>query len=88
MRCRRISGNWTGFPANFPIVLFAVMWLLAMAFVMILAPVVRSARAGGGVLANPTGLLVRTAFLIPIAAFWLALVVDQMPCFLGVPNCD
>lgn len=23
-----------------------------------------------------------------IAVFWSGLVLDQMPCFLGVPNCD
>jgi hypothetical protein len=23
-----------------------------------------------------------------IAWFWIAILTDQMPCFLGVPNCD
>lgn len=26
--------------------------------------------------------------LHPIASAWVGIVVDQMPCFLGVQNCD
>jgi hypothetical protein len=32
--------------------------------------------------------LPRIATLIFIAWMWVAVVLDQMPCFLGVPNCD
>ena len=63
-----------GVDRNFPVVLFALMWMLAAAFVAILM--------------RPSRPLLRVVLLIPIAAFWVGLVVDQMPCFLGVPNCD
>jgi hypothetical protein len=69
-------------------VLFALLWLLPTAFVAIVAPVVRGARAGHGVLANPTGVLLRLPILVLIAVAWASILVDQMPCFLGVPNCD
>jgi len=33
-------------------------------------------------------ILAGTVFLLAIGIFWGGLVADQMPCFLGVPNCD
>ncbi|HYN81900.1 MAG TPA: hypothetical protein VES88_10395 [Gemmatimonadaceae bacterium] len=51
-------------------------------------PILRSLATGNRALANPVSLLPRVVFLILIAWVWVTLVVDQMPCFLGVPNCD
>ncbi|HEX8130355.1 MAG TPA: hypothetical protein VF527_14730 [Pyrinomonadaceae bacterium] len=70
------------------ILLFGFLWLLTMAFVFILTPVVRTVRARQNVLANPFNLLSRIAFLAVIAIVLGSLLSDQMPCFLGVPNCD
>ncbi|HEY8459812.1 MAG TPA: hypothetical protein VIM99_05490 [Blastocatellia bacterium] len=70
------------------IALFGLMWLLSMAFVVILAPIMRTVRAGNNVLTRPIGLLFRGAFLVIIAWGWGLLLIDQLPCFLGVPNCD
>lgn len=49
---------------------------------------VREARAGNSLIANPFSLVLRVAVLILIAWLWIGSVVDQMPCFPGVPNCD
>jgi hypothetical protein len=70
------------------IVLFGLLWLLPMAFVVILVPIVRTVRAGNSILANPITLLFRVAFLALIAMMWGGILIDQLPCFLGVPNCD
>ena len=70
------------------ILLFGVLWLLPTAFIVILAPIVRSVRAGNNILTNPVALLFRVAFLVFIAWFWGSLFIDQLPCFMGVPNCD
>jgi hypothetical protein len=80
--------NRRSFHEDFPIVLFGLMWLLSVAFILILRPIVRNIRAENGIMVNPIGLLLRVAFLIPIAWLWVGLILDQMPCFLGVPNCD
>ena len=56
------------------IVLFGLLWLLPALFVLIL-------RTSGY-------RLLRVAALLAIALFWGGVVADQMPCFLGVPNCD
>ncbi len=74
--------------SNFPVPLFAILWLLPVMFVLMIAPAVRGVWGGSAILANPTVLLFRLAFAVLIAVFWAGLVIDQMPCFLGVPNCD
>jgi hypothetical protein len=80
--------NRQHFHEGFPILLFGFLWLLSTAFMAILMPIVRNVRAGNNILANPLFLLFSFVFLLSIAWEWSALVIDQMPCFLGVPNCD
>ncbi len=80
--------NRRDFHDGFPIVLFGLMWLLSLSFIVILMPVLRSPPAGNRNMPNPLSLLPRIVFLILIAWLWVDLILDQMPCFLGVPNCD
>jgi ABC-type amino acid transport system permease subunit len=80
--------NRRSFHEGFPIVLFGLLWLLPVAFILILMPIVRNVRAGNRIMVNPISLLLRVAFLILIAWLWGGIILDQMPCFLGVPNCD
>jgi hypothetical protein len=80
--------NRRNLPEGFPIPLFVFMWLLGLTFVALLMPVLRSLATGNRAIANPISLLPRVVFLILLAWLWATLVVDQMPCFLGVPNCD
>ncbi len=69
-------------------VLFGLMWLLPMAFIIILRPLVRNVRAGNMGMMNPFNLLFKFTFLAVIAMMWGGILIDQWPCFLGVPNCD
>jgi hypothetical protein len=80
--------NRRGFNEGFPALLFVVMWLLPVIFIIILTPIVRNVRAGNDILASPIKLLLSVAFLVLIAIVWTGALIDQMPCFLGVPNCD
>jgi hypothetical protein len=80
--------NRRNFHEGFPIVLFVLMWLLPMIFIVILMPILRNVQAGNSIIANPINLLLRVAFLALIAWMWVGILIDQMPCFLGVPNCD
>lgn len=70
------------------VVLFGLLWLLPTAFVVILAPLVRAARAGRSLTAKPPTLWSRVALLALIVLVWGAILSDQLPCFRGVPNCD
>ena len=80
--------NRRNFHEGFPIPLFVFMWLLPMLFLVTLMPIVRNVRAGNSILANPINLVLRVVFLAFIVWMWFGIVIDQMPCFLGVPNCD
>ncbi len=70
------------------ILLFGFLWLLPTVFIVLLVPLVRTMRAGNSLLATPVSLVFRVVFMILIAWMWGGLLIDQMPCFLGVPNCD
>ena len=62
--------------------------LLPLAAIITLRPVVRGMRAGAGVSANPVNLLLGAAILIFITSITIVFIVDQYPCWIGVPNCD
>lgn len=74
--------------SSFPFPLFAILWILPSIFIFIGMPVARNLLAGNSITANPVTLLFRVAFLVIIGVMWASLVNDQLPCFLGVPNCD
>jgi len=49
----------------------------------------RAKRASrNNMLANPVRFLFRVAFLTLLVIMWGGIIMDQLPCFLGVPNCD
>ena len=70
------------------ILLFGVLWLLPTVFIVILKPILRSARAGKSLMEKPVTLLLKVTSLVLIATVWGWGLMDQLPCFLGVPNCD
>jgi len=80
--------NRRSFHEGFPFVLFGILWLLPIAFFSVLLPIVRDMRAGNNIFANTDKLLLKVAFLAFIALLWGGIILDQFPCFLGVPNCD
>ena len=80
--------NRQEFNEGFPIPLFVIMWILPVIFIITGMPIVQNLRAGNSIMTQPINLLLRVVVLIVIAFFWTGLLLDQMPCFLGVPNCD
>ena len=81
--------NTRGFTTlGFPVALFVFMWLLVFGFVLLLMPTVRDVRSGIGITAHPAGFILRSVLMIGIAVALVGIVQDQMPCFMGVPNCD
>ncbi|MDQ3062897.1 MAG: hypothetical protein M3R14_08570 [Acidobacteriota bacterium] len=62
--------------------------LLPLGFIISLVPVVRNVRAGNGFTANPVNLLIAVALFIFIARLIIGFIIDQYPCWIGVPNCD
>ncbi len=51
-------------------------------------PIVRTLRAGGSLFAHPVHWII-VIFLVSAFAYGLVgLLIDQWPCFIGVPHCD
>lgn len=72
-----------------PVRAFHGMWLFPTMLFLAATPIVRGVRAGESVTAHPIALVLRIAFLTLVAAGWLFMLWDQMPCLLGgVPGCD
>ena len=70
------------------ILVAGALLLLPLGFVISLVPMVRNVRAGDGFTANPVNLLIAAALFIFIATLVIGFIIDQYPCWIGVPNCD
>ena len=73
---------------NFPFDLFLLLWITLAMFSMVLLSVIRDLRNFDTRKNLPTSFIVRLAVLILIGGFGTFIIADQMPCFLGLPNCD
>lgn len=51
-------------------------------------PIVRTLRAGDSLFAHPINLIIVIFILSTFAIGLVNLIIDQWPCFIGVPNCD
>jgi hypothetical protein len=80
--------NRRNYHEGFPISLFGLLWFLPLAFILILRPISRNVRPGFRIMANPIILSLGLILLTLIAGLWFGVILDQMPCFLGVPICD
>jgi hypothetical protein len=70
------------------LVVLGAALLLPIALVVTLAPVVRNLRQGGRFAAYPENLILAGTILVVLLIIIGAIVVDQYPCWIGVPNCD
>jgi hypothetical protein len=67
--------------------LWVVLWFLSTGFLVVLMGIMRNIRAGNRLLAKPVSLSLSVIFFAVFAWMWVALVIDQMPCFLGGSGC-
>jgi uncharacterized transporter YbjL len=51
-------------------------------------PIVNTMRAGGSLFVHPINLIIVVFILSTFAMGLVNLIIDQWPCFIGVPNCD
>ena len=51
-------------------------------------PIVNTLRAGGSLFAHPLHLIIVVVISFLFAVGVVDMIVDQWPCFIGVPNCD
>jgi hypothetical protein len=70
------------------IALLLIVLLPVAVLVLNLPPIVRNVRAGNSIMAAPVNLVLAGAALLILLTFVIGIVVDQYPCWIGVPNCD
>ncbi len=80
--------NRRSYHEPFPIPLFALLWLLPLSFMVILLPTRQSPPVNTRSLALRLSFVARLILLFLIACLWIGIVIDQIPCFLGVLYCD
>jgi uncharacterized membrane protein YidH (DUF202 family) len=70
------------------IAMLAAFLLLPVASLITLAPAVRSVRAGNSLSACRVNVPLGIGIMVVFIAILGVVFVDQLPCFLGKPNCD
>ncbi len=73
-------------PSQF--IAFAFLSLPVAVGMIAAKPIVRTLLAGGSLFAHPIHLLIVVAISLLFAVGFVSLILDQWPCFVGVPNCD
>ena len=56
--------------------------------IIVCRPVVRTLQAGGSLFAHPINLIIIVLLVSSLAIGLGSLIIDQWPCFIGVPHCD
>jgi hypothetical protein len=70
------------------LIVLGTFLLAVLGCIIARAPIVRAMRAGGGLLAYPMNLMLAAVILFFLTRLVVGLIVDQYPCWIGVPNCD
>lgn len=73
---------------EFPFVFFSFMSLHSLLIVLLLTPALRQFRAERSLRALNLGHWAGLLLGAYLGYAYAAVVTDQLPCFLGVPNCD
>jgi hypothetical protein len=80
--------NRRAFHEEFPFVLFTFMSLHLLCIVLLLTPALRRLRSERSFSALTLGHWTGLALAAFLMIAYVDVVIDQLPCFLGVPNCD
>lgn len=80
--------NRRTFHEDFPVVLFTFMSLHSLFIVLSLTPALRRLRAERSLRALGFGHWAGLLLGVLLVLVYANVLVDQLPCFLGVPNCD
>ena len=80
-----VNGGFSRY--GFPLILFVALWLVASFFFYSLSTGVNMIRFPDRPARKALGILVLSSSIF-FAWFWIMVVIDQMPCFLGIANCD
>ena len=82
------SVNLGGIPDPFPYAIFLYLWLMFALFFLSLFAMLHLSKTRVSKKERLPAYLLNALVLIFTVISIAALLTDQMPCFLGVPNCD
>jgi hypothetical protein len=77
-----------GIPVISRFIMLVLVSLPIVAGIIAGGPVARTLRAGGSLFEHPVNLIIVVLILSTFAMGLGGLIIDQWPCFVGVPNCD
>lgn len=80
--------NTLGLPKPFSYALFLFLWLVFSLFLFSLLTLLRLARKDARRERRWSWVIVNVLILVYCVFAIIDTLIDQMPCFLGVPNCD
>lgn len=83
--------EWMNTPGFFSVgipPLFFIMWLSGSVFTFMLGSILQGWQGKKKTDLYLFFLITKVALLILLAWIFVGLVIDQWPCFMGVPNCD
>lgn len=80
--------NRRAFNEDFPLMLFSFMAIHALLIAFLTVPVLRYLHATKSVRALRPSQWACLLLATGLAAVYVGVVIDQLPCFMGVPNCD
>lgn len=76
--------NRSDYDDSFPVMLFAVLWVLSFGSITSVRSLIKLMKEKK----QPWAMLGFFILAGVSCGLWLSLVCDQLPCFLGVENCD
>lgn len=82
------SINLGGIPDPFPYAIFLYLWLMFALFFLSLFAILRLGRSRMSRKERLPAYLLNALVLLFAVMTIASILADQMPCFLGVPNCD
>lgn len=71
-------------PSTFPLSLFVLLWLVPFFVLLLLLPARRWLQDKN----MAPQFWIRLIAAAVLYVFWLGVLIDQLPCFLGEPDCD
>lgn len=70
------------------LIVLGTFLLVLAAFIINLNQIMRTKRAGGSAMTHPENLVLAVTTLAAVVFVLGSIIVDQYPCWIGVPNCD
>lgn len=80
--------NRRAFHKGFPFLLFAFMFLHSLLIVVSVTPALRRLRMERSLRTLGPGHWLGLLLGVFLIAVYANVIIDQLPCFFGVPNCD